>query len=95
MADDDNFDIDIYGDDSYQDSSVQQDTTITDSNTPNTEARRQTARVIMTRAPNRSHPQEARLALTFTNKHLSNRVQSASRAKTMIAQLTPAPLQLL
>ncbi|KAF2030305.1 hypothetical protein EK21DRAFT_112027 [Setomelanomma holmii] len=35
MADDDNFDIDIYGDDSYQDSTVQQETTLTDNNTPN------------------------------------------------------------
>lgn len=33
MADDDNFDIDIYGDDSYQDTNVQ-DSTITDSNAP-------------------------------------------------------------
>lgn len=30
MADDDNFDIDIYGDDTYQDTSAPQDTTITD-----------------------------------------------------------------
>jgi hypothetical protein len=29
MADDDNFDIDIYGDDSYQDTSVQDETTLT------------------------------------------------------------------
>jgi hypothetical protein len=35
MADDDNFDIDIYGDDSYQDSSAQQDTSLTDANAPN------------------------------------------------------------
>jgi|TARA_R110002003_G_scaffold1184_9_gene22637 hypothetical protein len=35
MADDDNFDIDIYGDDSYQDSSAQQDTPLTNTNTPN------------------------------------------------------------
>jgi hypothetical protein len=33
MADDDNFDIDIYGDDSYQDSNAQQDTTLTDNAT--------------------------------------------------------------
>lgn len=36
MADDDNFDIDIYGDDTYQDSNAQQDTTLPDSNAPNT-----------------------------------------------------------
>jgi hypothetical protein len=36
MADDDNFDIDIYGDDSYQDPSAQQDTTLTDANGSNT-----------------------------------------------------------
>jgi hypothetical protein len=30
MADDDNFDIDIYGDDSYNDSTTQQDATLTD-----------------------------------------------------------------
>lgn len=38
MADDDNFDIDIYGDDSYQDSTTQQDATVTHTNTPNTDA---------------------------------------------------------
>ena len=38
MADDDNFDIDIYGDDSYQDSNTQQnkDTDVVDHNAPNT-----------------------------------------------------------
>ena len=35
MAEDDNFDIDIYGDDSYQESAAQQDTTVTDSNAAN------------------------------------------------------------
>lgn len=35
MADDDNFDIDIYGDDSYQDPTAQQDTTLADNNAPN------------------------------------------------------------
>jgi hypothetical protein len=35
MADDDNFDIDIYGDDSYQDTSAQDDTTLTDANPSN------------------------------------------------------------
>jgi len=34
MADDDNFDIDIYGDDSYQDSSAQQDSTDILTDTP-------------------------------------------------------------
>ena len=38
MADDDNFDIDIYGDEPYQDSAAQQDTNVTDSTTPNTDA---------------------------------------------------------
>ena len=35
MADDDNFDIDIYGDDSYQDSSAQQGTNLIDAHAPN------------------------------------------------------------
>lgn len=35
MADDDNFDIDIYGDDSYQDSTTQQEPTLTDPTVPN------------------------------------------------------------
>ena len=35
MAEDDNFDIDIYGDDSYQESAAQQDTTVIDSNAAN------------------------------------------------------------
>ena len=39
MADDDNFDIDIYGDDSYQDSSTQQDTNLTDANATNTDGK--------------------------------------------------------
>ncbi|EOA81401.1 hypothetical protein ACJQWK_10899 [Exserohilum turcicum] len=39
MADDDNFDIDIYGDDSYQVSATQQqDTAVTDANAPSTDA---------------------------------------------------------
>ena len=37
MADDDNFDIDIYGDDSFQDSTPQQDTTLTDANAQSTD----------------------------------------------------------
>lgn len=37
MADDDNFDIDIYGDDSYQDSGTQQDTDLVDSKAPSTD----------------------------------------------------------
>lgn len=39
MADDDNFDIDIYGDDSYQDSNQQQDITLADTNVPDTDAK--------------------------------------------------------
>jgi hypothetical protein len=35
MADDDNFDIDIYGDDTYQDSSAQQDTNLPDASSAN------------------------------------------------------------
>jgi hypothetical protein len=35
MTDDDNFDIDIYGDDSYQDPNLQQDTNSTNANVPN------------------------------------------------------------
>ncbi|KAF1941518.1 hypothetical protein EJ02DRAFT_200843 [Clathrospora elynae] len=35
MADDDNFDIDIYGDDAYQDSNAQQDTNLTENSAPN------------------------------------------------------------
>lgn len=35
MADDDNFDIDIYGDDTYQDSTAQQDTDVADANATN------------------------------------------------------------
>lgn len=38
MADDDNFDIDIYGDDSYQDSTAQHDAAVTDANAPNADA---------------------------------------------------------
>lgn len=40
MADDDNFDIDIYGDDSYQDPNAQQDPTdiLTDAPAPNADA---------------------------------------------------------
>lgn len=37
MADDDNFDIDIYGDDSYQDPSAQPDTNVADAGASNTE----------------------------------------------------------
>jgi hypothetical protein len=35
MADDDNFDIDIYGDDDYQDPTIQQDTSASNANTLN------------------------------------------------------------
>jgi hypothetical protein len=35
MADDDNFDIDIYGDDTYQDTSTQQDTNLPDASSSN------------------------------------------------------------
>lgn len=38
MADDDNFDIDIYGDDTYQDSTAQQDTDVPDANATNADA---------------------------------------------------------
>jgi hypothetical protein len=38
MADDDQFDIDIYGDDNYPESTTQQDTILPDTNVPNTDA---------------------------------------------------------
>ena len=38
MADDDNFDIDIYGDDNYPDSAAREDTNLTDDPVPNADA---------------------------------------------------------
>lgn len=39
MADEDNFDIDIYGDDSYQDSNQQQDITLADTAVPDSDVK--------------------------------------------------------
>ena len=119
MADDDNFDIDIYGDDAYQDSSVQQDTTITDSNTPNTEANAATSNHVPDTTKTENGDQSTKESTDETTNgeghHDQSTQQIAStggsagldvhkqapqqqgtkRKKTMIAQLTPAPLQLL
>ena len=77
MADDDNFDIDIYGDDSYQDTGAQ-DTTVPDATTSAESAQDTTTPDAKPEQNNAAHPQEIAGAAASDGPQQDNTVQQIS-----------------